>query len=437
MKSKIGIIIGREYRTRVFKRSFILLTILVPVLLVAVMVLPALLSSMDLDEQRVAIIDRTGLYAHRLASTESYEFVVADMTLDEYKSSKGEEDTYSAFLEIRQDLIEDPEALTLYAHKTLPTGLEDYVNRTLSTIASDEKLEQSNVEGIKEIVRSSKVNVKVRTYTIGDDGSASASSGAISAIIGLVLAFMSYIFVSIYGGMVLQGVLEEKKSRIMEVMVSSVRPFDLMMGKIVGIGLVGLTQQLIWAVLIVVLGIVAQFAVIGSLYSPEAVAMAQTSGSMSVGQATDINELFAGLAQVNFWELGILFVLYFVGGYLLYAALYAALGSSVSSDEDSAQLTTPVTLIMLISFYVGFAVVNNPESSLAFWASMIPFTAPQSMLIRLSYGVEWWEPVLSIVLLYASFIGITFVGAKIYRVGVLSYGKKPTLRELWRWLRDY
>lgn len=422
------IVIEREYRTRVFKRSFILLTLLMPLLFVAMSVLPSVLLFMNNDEQRVAIIDRTGLYVDLFKSTEQYTFEVVDLTMNDIRAGHVKEDAYTAFLEIRQDLRQDPKAVSLYSYNTLPSGLEEHVAQRLSDYVTNQKLEAYDIPNIKEIIRESKVKISPSTYKLGEDGMDVITSGAIAAGLGVAIAMAIYMFISIYGGMVLQGVMEEKKSRIMEVMVSSIRPQVLMMGKIIGIGLVGLTQIVIWSVLLTILWAVGLPMLMEGMSSA-------SSGSASAEDLEGIRYFVASMAEINFWEIGVLFVFYFIGGYLLYASIYAALGSSVSSDEDSAQLTLPATLLMLASFYVGFACVDNPESTLALWASYIPFTSPLVMMVRVPYGVALWEQVLSIVVLYTSFILITLLAGRIYRVGVLMYGKKPTLRELWRWLR--
>lgn len=435
MNSKIGIVIEREYRTRVMKKSFILLTLLMPLIMVGLMFLPALIMSNTSDEQTVAVIDRTGLYSEVLKSSEDYSFTYLDMSMDEIRN-EGSDGRFSAFLEIRQDLLEDPKAFTLYSHKTLPSGLSSYINRCMSDYLSEQRINSYQIDNIQEIIRDSKVRVEVPTYRIGEDGAETASNGAVSSVIGMAMAMVLYFFISIYGGMVLQGVLEEKKSRIMEVMVSSVRPFDLLTGKLIGIGLVALTQMVIWVVILFATSIGLQYFVFGNLYAE----VAQNQAAIQELQATDMSayvELFSSLVQINFLEVGILFAFYFVGGYLLYASLYAALGSAVSSDEDAQSFILPVTMVLLVSFYVGMACFENPYGTLAMWASYIPFTSPIVMLSRVAYGVPLWEEVLSIAVLYGSFALMMYFAAKIYRIGVLMYGKKPSFKDLWRWMRYY
>lgn len=435
MESKISIIIAREYLSRLRKRSFIIITLLAPLFFIFISFLPVLLMQIDSDsdQQIVAVIDRTGQYASLLESNEQYRFVDADKTAEEYKAL-GEEQEITAVLEIRQDLLQDPKAIGLYAFRQLPPGLEAYVNATLSKHLSEQKMASYDIPNLPEIIRDSKVNISLATYKWNESGAETASSSDFASILGLVLALMSYMFILTYGTMILQSVLEEKKSRIMEIMVSSVRPFDLMMGKILGVGLLGLTQIAIWCVLTFGLYIAAQFLLIGQLYSPELLLEASQS-DIGMQSMHMVYELFGIVQGINFVEIIVLFVLLFLGGFLLYASILAALASSVSSDEDAGQLMLPVTLIIMVSFYIGMACMNNPEGNLAFWASLIPFTSPIVMMVRLPYDVSLWQQALSILILYLSFVGITFISAKIYRIGILMYGKKPSLRELWRWTR--
>lgn len=432
MKSKIGIVIEREYMIRIRRKSFIVMTLLGPILMLLLMSAPALLMAIGgEDDQVVAVLDHTGLYGDVLKDTQTYKFVPATKSLANYRD-EAKSATVSGVLEIRQDLREDPKAMTLFSFKTLPTGLESYINGQLSSYVTQQKLASHEVPGLEEIIRSSETKLEVQTYRVGSDGEETLSSGTVAMALGLVLSMLIYMFISLYGSQVLQSVMEEKKSRIMEVMVSSVRPFDLMMGKILGVGAVGLTQIAIWGVLLLGFSQIGGLVLASMLPSGEAMGAV---GATSQG-GFDIVSLQATLGSMNYLELFICFTLYFLGGFLLYASLFAALGSAVSSEEDAQSLMWPITIILLFSFYAGFACMNAPDSTLAHVASYIPFSTPVVMMIRIPYGVSLWEEVLSMVILYGSFVGITFISAKIYRIGVLMYGKKPTLRDLWRWLRD-
>lgn len=429
MASKIGIVIEREYRSRVMKKSFILTTLLMPLLMLAVMTIPSILMIWNSeDDQVVALIDHTGQYGEVLQSTDTYKFVLANKTLEEYKA-EGEDAGVSGVLEIRQDLREDPKALTLLSFKTLPAGIEKYINDQLSEHVTRQKLLSHEIDSIESIIADSQTDISAATYKLGEDGADVMTSGVLSEILGMVLAFVIYIFISMYGAAVMGSVMEEKKSRIMEVIISSVRPFDLMMGKILGVALVALTQVVIWSVLLVILS-QGSMMFMSSLVEAEASSVA-SSGSFTAQDLAMVQGLISGL---NFWEIGIFFILYFIGGFFLYASLYAALGSATTNDEDAQTVVLPLTMLMLISFYVGFACAKAPDSTLAVVASYIPFTSPVVMMIRIPYGVSLWEELLSLAVLYGGFVLMVFLSARIYRVGVLMYGKKPTLKEIGKWM---
>lgn len=429
MASKIGIVIEREYRSRVMKKSFILTTLLMPLLMLAVMTIPSILMIWGSeDDQVVALIDHTGQYGEVLQSTDTYKFVLANKTLEEYKA-EGEDAGVSGVLEIRQDLREDPKALTLLSFKTLPAGIEKYINDQLSEHVTRQKLLSHEIDSIESIIADSQTDISAATYKLGEDGADVMTSGVLSEILGMVLAIVIYMFISMYGAAVMGSVMEEKKSRIMEVIISSVRPFDLMMGKILGVALVALTQVVIWSVLLVILS-QGSMMLMSSMLEAEASSVA-SSGSFTAQDLAMVQGLISGL---NFWEIGIFFVLYFIGGFFLYASLYAALGSATTNDEDAQTVVLPLTMLMMVSFYVGFACAKAPDSTLAVVASYIPFTSPVVMMIRIPYGVSLWEELLSLAVLYGGFVLMVFLSARIYRVGVLMYGKKPTLKEIGKWM---
>ncbi len=427
--SKIGIIIKREYTTRVLKKSFIFFSLFAPILFVIISALPAILMQYGgEDTQVVAVIDETGEYAPLLESNDAYKFVIADKSLSEYQN-EGQNSQVQAILQIRQSLEQDPQAITLFSFKTLPSGLENYINHRLSAYLSDKKLASHNIPNLKQIVQSSKVRINVATYKWGEDGAEVVSSGDAASAIGMGLTIISYMFIMLYGMMVTQGVLEEKKNRILEVIVSSVKPFELMMGKIIGIGLVGLTQLFIWIVFGVILSFAFPF--IASSFmdgtTSEMVALGSTSNN-------ELNQFMIAFSSINFTEILTMFILFFIGGYLLYAALCAALASTVSSEEDSGQMMTIITVLMMASMYIGMAATKSPESALTLWSSFIPFTSPVVMMVRIPYDVPLWQELLSLIILFLSSVAIVYIGAKIYRVGILMYGKKASFKEIWRWI---
>ena len=435
--SKIGLIIKREYLRRVSKKSFILLTFLTPFLFAALAFVPLWLSSIKSDEvHTIAILDSTGKYAPLFEDTETYRFIHSDQSMDTYKQIPDKE--IFAFLTITEDLLENPKAATLYSKKQIPGELNRLVNMTLKKQIESDKLATFNIPNLTEIIKESKINFNIQTIKWGDDGSEKQSSSVVASITGVIFTMLIYMFIMIYGAMVMQGVMEEKTNRIIEIMISSVKPFDLMMGKIIGIGFVGLTQVFLWAIMTLILITGGSFLIGGGidnemLQSGMALNTNPNIAMMSAQQPS--NEWIEMLGTINFAEIGILFVVYFIGGYLLYSSLFAAIGSAVDSQEDTQQFMLPVTLLLVFALYAGIYSMENPDGPLAFWCSMIPFTSPIVMMVRMPFEVPLWQIALSVGLLYICSIGFTWLSAKIYRVGILMYGKKPSIKEMIKWLR--
>jgi len=433
--NKIGLIIKREYLRRVSKKSFILLTLLTPFLFAALVFVPLWLSTIKGDEVRnIAIIDTTGKYAQLFENNESFHFVHSDKTLDDYRRNSDKE--IFAFLSITDDLLNNPKAATLYSEKQVPVELSRLVNQTLSKQLESEKLASFNIPNLKEIIKESKINFNVQTIKWSEDGQESTSSATVASVIGMVFTFIIYMFIMMYGAMVMQGVMEEKTNRIIEVMISSVRPFDLMMGKIIGIGFVGLTQVFLWGIITTILVSVGGFMFSGGVD----VASLQAGPQMGMMDANTLasssgNEIMGIINSINIAEIGISFIIYFIGGYMLYASIFAAIGSAVDSQEDTQQFMAPVTIFMIFALYAGIYSMENPDGPLAFWCSMIPFTSPIVMMVRIPFEIPLWEKLLSVSLLYASAIGIVWLSAKIYRVGILMYGKKPSIKEMVKWIK--
>lgn len=436
--NKIGLIIKREYLRRVSKKSFLLLTFLTPFLFAALIFVPLWLSTIKGDDtKKVVIVDRTEKYAPLFKNTEEYIFVTdTNKSIDEYRKNPDKE--IFAFLNITDDLLLNPAAATLYSEKQIPMGLKTTIDKTLSSYLKDEKLASYNIDNLKQIIEESKIDFNIKTVKWSEDGSEKNTSAEVASILGIVLTFIIYMFILMYGSMVMQGVMEEKTNRIIEVMISSVKPFDLMMGKIIGVGFVGLTQVFLWGILTSVL-------VAGSLFffGDASTPADMVTSQMAAQGATQMPVAASGLSvqiteiinSINFGMIGCCFILYFIGGYLLYAALFAAIGSALEQQEDSQQFMTPIMLLMVFSLYAGIYSMNNPDGPLAFWCSMIPFTSPIVMMIRLPFDTPIWELLLSIVLLYAMAIVIVWFSAKIYRVGILMYGKKPSIKEMIKWIK--
>lgn len=437
--SKIGLIIKREYLYRVSKKSFIIMTLLMPLLMVALVFVPLWLASIKGSEIRnIAVIDTTGKYAPLFENTDNYHFIQSDKSLEDYRNSPDKE--IYAILNITGDLLSNPKAATLYSEKQVPGELSRMVNQAIRAQLEEDKLATFDIPNLKEIIEESKVSFDVQTIKWSTDGTEQVSSAQVASIVGMVFTMIVYMFVMMYGAMVMSSVVEEKTNRIVEVMVSSVKPFDLMMGKIIGIGMVGLTQIFMWGILLAVFVTGGSFFFAGSM-GMDAAAL-QQGMQTGAAHAVDVEaamgpagEIFAMINTINLTEIGIYFIIFFIGGYMLYAAIFAAIGSAVNSAEDTSQYMAPITILMVFALYAGIYSMDNPDGPLAFWCSMIPFTSPIVMMVRIPFSIPLWEKLLSIVLLYAAFIGLIWMSAKIYRVGILMYGKKPSFKEMAKWLK--
>jgi ABC-2 type transport system permease protein len=436
--SKISLIIKREYTTRVMKPSFIILTFLTPVLIAGMIMIPLFLSQIKDDAvKKILVIDQTNLYAPIFVDNENYDFEKINQSLEEFRK-KEDKDEYAAVLYISEDLAVNQKAATLFSEEQVGIELKSYVSGLLKTYVEEKKLAELNIPDFKAMVEQVKVDIDVKTVRWGKDGEEKIGSAELAVIIGMISAFMIYIFIIVYGAQVMSGVVQEKTSRIVEVIISSVKPFQLMMGKIVGIAMVGLTQFALWVILSVIL-ITALSSAFGTTLDIESYQQAQTMGITTTQLPFDdkdgvVSELLIALNNFDFVQTGILFVLYFLGGYLLYASLFAAVGSAVDNETDTQQFSLPLTLPIIFAFYAAIYSVENPDGPLAFWCSMIPFTSPIVMMVRLPFGVPFWQIVLSLGILIFSFIGSTWVAGKIYRTGILMYGKKISWKEMIKWV---
>lgn len=428
MESKVWIVAQREAATRIKKKSFIIMTILMPFLMAGLVFLPLLLSMIgSSDRMTVAVIDNTGRYAPAFKSSERFLFVPTDKMRDSFRSDSTD---VEAVVQITADLVDFPGSAAIFSQREVPSDLRDYVENTLTEQVRDEKFSRYNIPELSEIIDDVQQKVTVSTIRWTDDGEQSSMSEIVMAV-GMVLTFLIYMFVLSYGSMVMQGVMEEKTNRIVELMVSSVRPVELLLGKIIGIGAVGIFQMLIWGLLLaLLLGGGSLLAGIPAMTAADMQAVAASSSDMA-----DVMQLYSVLGGLPVAEIVVLFVLYFVGGYLLYAAILAALGAAVNDQQDSQQLMMPVLVIMMFAFYAGFYSADNPEGPFAFWMSFFPFTSPIVMMVRIPFGVPFYQELLSVALLFASDYFILWISAKIYRVGILMYGKKITFKEMCRWIR--
>lgn len=432
--SKIFIIIQREFLTRIQKKSFIILTILMPFIIAAVAVAPLLLASIKDDTQHtVMLVDKTLKYAPLFEDNESYHFVTAPEVLPEFRE---EDANVKAVILISEDLVENPNALKMYSSEEVPADLQRLTEDILSEKVRADKLASYNVEGLEEIIASAEVNISAQTVKWTDDGGETSSNSGVALGVGFLFTFLIYMFVMSYGGMVMQGVMEEKTNRIMEIIVSSVKPFQLMMGKIIGIALVGFVQIAIWGVMLTAILTAVSF-IMGTpeVATPPTMMGGDAAMQTVVAEAQAGNPITEVLGALPIVELLIMFVLYFIGGYLLYASFFAAVGASINAQEDSSQFMMPVILIMVFGLYAALYGAENPDGPLAFYASIFPLTSPIVMMVRIPFGVPLWQELLSLALLYASAIFIVWMSGRIYRVGILMYGKKPTVKEILKWIR--
>ena len=430
------LIIRREFNERVRKKSFIVTTLLMPVLMIGLMVAPALIMEFSRgDVKRIAVIDESGLAMPQLQSDEELVFEPCTHGVEE---ARRELTDVFGILFIGADLVGNPNNVRFYVNSSSSLVVESNITGQLEEIVKTEKLKGYNIENLREIL--DEVRTKVAMQTFRNDKSqeedSRTQSPIVATVLGYVLGFMLYMFLLIYGSMVMQSVIEEKNSRVLEVMVSSVRPFDLMCGKILGVALVAVVQILVWGVLIGLVGGV----VVPQLMPADVLAGAQAmqGGMPDAAGDLDPDMLQAVAAMTDMGYIAKIFgclLLFVFGGYLFYSAMFAAVGSAVDSVQDASQLQLPITLPIILSLLVMLAVIKGPNSSLAFWCSLIPFTSPIVMIARIPYDIPWWQVAVSLGVLYASFVGMVWLAAKIYRVGIFMYGKKPSFKELAKWVR--
>lgn len=426
--NKIWIIVKREYLTRVRKKSFLIITLLVPVFFVAMLLIPILMMQAG-DDEKVAVIDDSKVFQGKLADDGGVHYKFVDAKVDTLKNtylSHG----YTGLLHIPAMDINRPGSIVYYSKGQMNVMLKSNMERRLESVLEDKRMEVAGID--KEKVESIRADIDIVNLAGKDEKKGSAG---LAYAVGYGAAFLVYIILLVFGTTVMRGVMEEKMNRVAEVMISSVKPFQLMMGKITGIAGVGLTQFLIWIVLIVGLYTLLTLFVGADTMNAAAAQNAGNNAAM-VDAMNKVNFVVEG---VN-WPLIITcFLFYFLGGYLFYAALFAAVGSLVNEDPNDAQsLTFPITLPVIISIFIMFAAVRNPNGQLAIWGSIIPFSSPVVMMARIPYGVPgtvpYWQLGLSVVFLIAGFMGTTWLAAKIYRTGILLYGKKVTLKEVGKWL---
>jgi ABC-2 type transport system permease protein len=433
--NKIPLIIKREYLIRVKKKSFIVMTIVGPILMAALFVAPIWFASMnDTSKKEVEIYDKTGTFKDAFINTETLSFVfVSEEDAGVRKEAFLKSGRY-ALLNINDTVSY---SYDLFSVKSPDLSVKEQISSILRRYIEQENLKKIGID--KKTIDSAIPEITINTYTITEEG-AKQSSAELTVAIGFIAAIFIYIFIFMYGTQVMRGVIEEKVSRVVEVLISSVKPFQLMAGKIIGIALVALTQFLLWIILTGILtGTVYMIFGAGMLQDQSTMTQMQNLGPETVQQFDNnsmIGQIFTLFFNFNWTAMIITFIFFFIGGYLLYASLFAAIGSAVDNETDTQQFMMPVTIPLILAFVAAQGIIQNPEGPLAFWFSIIPFTSPIIMPVRVAMDrYEVWELVLSIVLLVATFIGSVWVAAKIYRTGILMYGKKVSYKELWKWLR--
>lgn len=437
--NKILLIIEREYLTRVKKKSFLLVTFLVPLLIIGVYALMIVLTmnSFENNLSNVHVVDQSGVFKDKFTDTKQTKFIVASSDIEAEKQQILKDGEKNYLLVIPEN-IEQSLSAELYASEKAGLSLQTEVSKQLESILRNKQLEASGID--VNVINAIKPNITVAAKELTSEGE---RDGSVFAAMGTAvgLSIFTYLALVLYGSQVMRGVIEEKSSRIVEVIISSVKPFQLMMGKILGIGLVGITQFLLWILLSGTLFTVATMALADKDTVEQTLSATQQSGiggempeEASTGQSNLINSIKSSAESLDITKILVFFLVYFIGGYMLYSALFATVGSAVENESESQQFVFPITMPLLFTYILSFGVlINDPNGTLAVWLSMIPFTSPIAMLVRLPFGVPDWQLALSIALLIGGFILTTWVASRIYRVGILMYGKKVSYKELAKW----
>jgi len=451
--NKIFLIIRREYLTRVKKRSFLVMTILGPLLMAATIVVPIYLATRTDETRKVAVLDESGIFYEKFKDSDNITFHYLTSDLATAKKNFPKTDDH-ALLYIPKTDVTLPTNAILYSEKSVSINVTSYIKNVMVRQVEELKLQahlrelQSDSRepvSVEDILRSIRTSVDINTIKLGEGGEESKSYTELNMVLGMFAGILIYFFIFMFGAQVMRGVIEEKSSRIVEVIISSVKPFQLMMGKIIGIALVGLTQFLLWVVL--TFGIVAAFT---SFINPGEIRKSATeqvlSQNQALGQAAQpvisqhsdtegFDSMMEAINSVNFPAMIGAFIFFFLVGFLLYGALFAAIGGAVDSESDTQQFMLPITVPLILSIVMAQFIIQNPDGPVSFWFSIIPLTSPVVMMIRIPFGVPWPEVALSMFLLLLGFVSATWLAGKIYRTGILMYGKKVNYLELWKWIR--
>jgi len=434
MKSKINIIIAREFRERVAKKSFIVTTLLMPVLMVIFMAAPALIAIFSTPTERtIAVADQSGMILPRLIAEkpEHVNFIAVKQAEKELTNNK-----YDGVLTIGEDIAENKNsAVTLYLHDAASMELEAQIKGVINKAIEDYRLKKYNIDNLQQILDDIKSNVSLQTVRLDESGQGENTSSILSYLLGIAMAFILYMFLLMYGQMVMTSIIEEKNNRVLELVVTSVKPMQLMLGKILGVGMVAVTQILIWGVLTCLMSAFLLPALLPDAVSSQVEML--NSGNLDMAQATVDTDLLLAISILGsvayIAKIFCYILLFLIGGFLFYASIFAAIGSAVDSVQDASQLVSFATIPIIIGLIGGMAVAQDPSGSLGMWLSFIPFTSPMVMLIRIPFDIPVWQIWASLVLLYTSFILMVWIAAKIYRIGIFMHGKKPSIKDLYRW----
>ena len=464
---KLGIVIQREYLNKVKKKSFLLITFLTPLLFAGIAILPTLIMYGTKEQaKQVGVVDRSGIVLPYLESGEvlAYKDLGAGADVDAIKGDLGAAGIDILLTISPLDSVSKSVTADTYSVKPLGMDSSSSIESRINDAVEAYRIDSYGIENLEEIMHSVHSNVHVHSYTISESGEEKISESGVYMAISMILGMALYMFIALFSGMVMSSVIEEKSSRVVEVLVSSVKATELMFGKIIGVALVALTQFLLWIVLTVLLlavagGIIGKDKIMGMMQDESTTEMMQQMataegihpGDLSLGEtlpaAADSTAVAAGepssmsvimstLGNIDLGQIILAFLVYFIFGYLLYASLFAAIGSAGENEGDTTQLQIPVTIPLMLGFFIALYAFKAPDSSLVFWGSMIPFTSPIVMLARIPFGVPGWELALSMVLLVVTFALCAWASAKIYKVGILMYGKKSTFKDLWKWMKQ-
>lgn len=440
--NKIGLIIGRELKSKLTNKTFIIMTLLAPLLVTGFLGFIIKMSQSEKTEQRVLVLDESKLFTDKLVGNDyislSFSNEKLEKAITEFTNKK-----YTCLLWISPNIIEGGAGATKLFYKKSPGyGFQTFMKDQMEKIIYENKLKANNID--PNIISNSKTNVKMILEKVNDKGKTEEQSNL--GLFGFLTGALMFIFILLYGMMVFRSVMEEKTNRIVEVIVSSVKPFQLMLGKIFGVAILGIIQFAVMGIITFILT-----TVLSTIFLKDAKV---ELGKFNVQQelvkknGTNINfeqlqkyddklemfEIMNKIEKINFFEVFICFVLYFIGGYLFYSSIMAAVGSAVDSEADSQQFITPIMMPLMAGYFIATKTIMDPDSSTVFWGSIIPFTSPIVMMSRITSGVPLWEILLSLSILFVSFIGTTYLAGKIYRTGILMYGKKTSWKEIGKWL---